>query len=287
MSQPPDSVAIFGPGLMGGSLLKAFRERHPSVKLAVWARRKEALAGIEASGLADLSSIDPCEVASAARCLVLCLPVDRLAGLGRRIAPSVAPDAVVTDVGSVKSPVVADMEGIFAEHGNFAGSHPMCGSEAAGLEASRADLYEGAVCVVTPTRRTKTGVLGRVEGLWRSVGSRILTMDPESHDRAAALVSHLPHVAAAALVRMVGGGRPDFREMCAGGFRDATRIAAAPADLWTSILASNRHEVAGSIEELCRMLSEVAEAMKRDDFRKVHEFLALAARERAEIVSNS
>lgn len=287
MNALPASVAVFGPGLMGGSLLMALRERAPQTKLGAWARRPEAVRELESRGLIDFGGVSAEEVASQSGLAVLCLPVDRLAELSRVIAAALPPNAVVTDVGSVKQPVVEDLQKIFARHGSFVGSHPMCGSEEAGLDAARADLYAGAICVVTPTPRSRPDVVGAVTGLWRAVGARTLEMDPAEHDRAAAVASHVPHVAAALLVELVCGEEPRFRDLCAGGFRDTTRVASGSPELWAAILSSNRREVAAALRKFGDSVTILREALERNDRPALRGFLENAAAHRAGITAVS
>lgn len=287
MNALPASVAVFGPGLMGGSLLMALRERAPQTKLGAWARRPEAIRELESRGLIDFGGVSAEEVASQSGLAVLCLPVDRLAELSRVIAAALPPNAVVTDVGSVKQPVVEDLQKIFARHGSFVGSHPMCGSEEAGLDAARADLYAGAICVVTPTPRSRPDVVGAVTGLWRAVGARTLEMDPAEHDRAAAVASHVPHVAAALLVELVCGEEPRFRDLCAGGFRDTTRVASGSPELWAAILSSNRREVAAALRKFGDSVTILREALERNDRPALRGFLENAAAHRAGITAVS
>jgi len=284
MSSPLSSVAIFGPGLMGASLLMALRERCPNTRLGAWARRAEALTELQERGLVDFVSTDAAKLASEAEAAVLCVPVDRLDEVAQAMAPGAGACAVVTDVGSVKQTVVGDLEKIFQAHGNFIGSHPMCGSEEAGLAAARANLYEGALCVVTPTDISRASAVESVEALWRSVGARTTRLDPREHDRAAALASHVPHVAAAALVELVASGGPAPTELCAGGFRDTTRVAAGLPDLWTAILQANRKEVADGLVRLSDLLQETARALENNDTNKVHALLKSARRHRAAVV---
>jgi len=286
MTIHPDSVAIFGPGLMGASLLMALRARFPGVRLGAWARRREPLEELARRGLVDFQSTNAGEVAAMASLAVLCLPVERLHDVARLVAPALARGAVATDVGSVKRSVVEDLEECFAG-GRFVGSHPMCGSEASGLAAARPDLYEGAVCVVTPTPRSSPDAVARVSSLWQMAGARTVEMDPARHDRAAATASHVPHVAAALLVELVADGAPDAPLLCAGGFRDTTRVAAGPADLWTGILAANRDEVARALGLAADRLHELQSRLEAGDLPAIREFFAGAARHRAEILSGN
>ncbi|MFM7375297.1 MAG: prephenate dehydrogenase, partial [Chthoniobacterales bacterium] len=166
-------VAVFGPGLMGASLLMALRKRSPHTKLSVWARRKEAADEIVKRGLADAACTDAAEAATSADTIVLCVPVDRMEDVARSIAPHIAADTLVTDVGSTKKTIAAKLEEIFSKNSNFIGSHPMCGSEESGMGAARADLYESALCVVCPTDSSRPELLEKVESLWKTVGGRV------------------------------------------------------------------------------------------------------------------
>ena len=281
----PLSVAVFGPGLMGGSLLMALRQRSPQTKLGVWARRAEAVEEVRSRGLIDFGGTEAADVAADCDLAVLCLPVERLAEVAGAIKDALPPRAVITDVGSVKKFVVEELEGIFSRDGNFVGSHPMCGSESAGLTAADADLYQGALCVVTPTPRSRPEAVRRVAALWSSVGARILEMEPAEHDRAAASVSHVPHLIAALLVELAARGNAEARQLCAGGFRDTTRIAAGSADLWTGILASNRAEVIAALRNFSDAVEEVIEIMGKNDTASLQTLLARAAANRAEMLS--
>lgn len=276
MSGQKQTIAIFGSGLMGGSLLMALRRRSPKTQLRVWGRRSEALEELQNRGLGDVFSTNAAEAAQGADFVVLCVPVDKLTETARAAAGGIASTCVVTDVGSVKGTVVDELEKVFATHGNFVGSHPMCGSEAAGLEAAREDLYENALCVMTPTARSNAQATAKTEEFWKSVGCRVLRMTPAEHDRAAALVSHVPHVAAAALVHLLAGESAETAAMCAGGFRDTTRVASGSPDLWAAILCQNRNETVRGLQKLGDVLSSFQAAVKANNMPEVADMLAQA-----------
>jgi len=284
MTAHPSSVAVLGPGLMGGSLLMALRRRMPGTKLAAWARRDDALKELKDRGLADVVSIDPAKVVESSEIVVFCVPVENMTSLAESVAGVVGPATLVTDVGSVKGQVVRELEEVFAVHRNFVGSHPMCGSEEAGLAAAREDLYEGAVCAVTPSEKSRPDRVAAASDFWSALGARVITLSPEQHDRAAAMVSHVPHVAASALVETVFASEPVCRTMCAGGFRDTTRVASGAPDLWTGILSSNRAEVARGIGCLIDSLQSIRIALENNDTTRVSDFLRSAAEHRAQIV---
>jgi len=276
-------VAVFGPGLMGASLLMALRRKSPRTKLSVWARRKEAADEIVKHGLADAAGTDAAEAASGADTVVLCVPVDRMADVARSMAPHIGADTLVTDVGSTKKNVTAELGEIFSEGKNFLGSHPMCGSEESGLGAARADLYEGALCVVCPTDSSRPDLLARTEALWQMVGGRVARLSPADHDKAAAATSHAPHIAAAALVALVAGEPDALRALCASGFRDTTRIASGSPELWAAILAANAGETAAALERLEKILASYRQAITSGSRDKVAGMLQDAVAQRAKI----
>lgn len=287
MTAAPTSVSVFGPGLMGGSLLMALRQRAPDIKLGVWARRVEAVDELKLRKLADFGGTDAAAVAADSQMIVLCLPVELLEKVAAEIKDGLPRNAWVTDVGSVKKSVVETLEKLLGRGGSFVGSHPMCGSEEAGLQAARADLYEGALCVITPTSHSNPQAVRAVSALWRTVGARTIEMEPAEHDRAAAIVSHVPHVAAALLVELVRAEKPSFRELCAGGFRDTTRIASGSPDLWAGILSSNRAEVLAALRKLTAAATRIEGALQSNDTDALRAFLAQAAQHRSEILSQS
>ena len=170
--------------------------------------------------------------------------------LAEKIAPALSNGATVTDVGSVKAAVVRRLEPILG--GRFVGSHPLAGSEQSGFDAARANLFEGAVCLVTPTASSSPESTRTVRNLWESVGCRLVEMSPERHDECVARVSHLPHAVAAALVNSISLRVPDAGALAGGGYRDTTRIAAASPAMWREILLENSAEMAAGLEDIDR-----------------------------------
>lgn len=273
-------VAILGPGLLGGSIALALRARGDTA-VAVWARRAEAAAEVLSRGCADLASTDLREVVSGAALVILCTPVGSMPQLATDIAPHLAPGAIVTDVGSVKAPVVAALEPILRGRGEFVGSHPMAGSDQAGIEAARADLFAGAVCIVTPTPSTNAAAAAEVEVFWKSLGSSVRTLSPAEHDEVVALISHFPHLLAATLVDSVASTNPAAFDFAGPGFRDTTRVAGGPPGMWTEILHTNRHAVRKSAEAMVEKLREIIRLLASDfPDQTMHEFLTRAKAQR-------
>jgi prephenate dehydrogenase len=250
-------VAILGPGLLGGSLALALKAR-TGASVAVWARREAAVEEVKARGCADLVSTDARRVVADADTVVFATPIGAMPGLAAEIAPHVRPAALVTDVGSVKAPVCAELAPIFHGRAKFIGSHPMAGSERSGLEAAKMDLFREATCIVTPGKDTPVEAVEAATLLWQSVGGVVKMLSPEDHDRVVAWISHLPHLLAACLVQAVADAQGQAFDFCGPGFRDTTRVAGGPPDMWTEILAENRAAVREAVDGLIEKLRGVS-----------------------------
>lgn len=194
--------------------------------------------------------------------------------LARRIVDAIPSSCVLTDAGSVKSGTVRDLEAIFG--GRFVGSHPMAGSERSGLDAAREDLFQGAAAILTPTPRSQPAAVEAVRDLWQSVGCRVLEMSPAAHDDAVALVSHLPHAAASALVNAIHLRAPSASGLAGGGYRDTTRVAAGPPAMWSEILLENREPVLNALGDFSRTLDELQALLRAQDARALTAFLSRA-----------
>jgi len=246
-------VTIVGPGLLGGSLALALKAR-TGAHVTVWARRAESVAQVEARGCADAATSDLTEAVRKADTVVLCTPVGTMPALCQQMNTTLPSGALVVDVGSVKAPVVNDLTPLFTAPTQFVGCHPMAGSEQTGLAAARVDLFEGAVCIVTPQISTPPTAVTNAEAFWQSVGCTTRRLDPQVHDEVVAWISHFPHLLAAALVQTVAEQLPAAFDFCGPGFRDTTRVAGGPPDMWTEILAENRAAVRTAIDGLIEKL---------------------------------
>lgn len=256
-------LAVYGPGLLGGSLLhdaRAFGAR----QVRVWARRDESLAAVRDSGLADFTSTDPVSVAEGADVLVLCVPVGGMKPLAEQLASSrPAADAVFTDVGSVKGMVMREVAPVLAAAGfHFIGSHPMAGSEKAGLSAARAGLYQNAACILTPPPQVPAGVLMRLRAFWQALGCRTSEMDADTHDLVVARISHLPHLAAVLTSLTALRGDPGMASYAAGGLRDTTRIASGDPAMWREILMENRTALLPALRDFRDAADELLAALE-------------------------
>lgn len=258
-------VSIIGIGLIGGSLGMALKQSAgPACEVIGVARRDETLAEAIGAGAIDRGTLAPAEGVAGADVVVVCTPVAMIVPMLQEIAPYVPQDAVVTDVGSTKQHICGAAWESFRQGPLFIGGHPLTGSEREGVLAGDPYLFQNAVYVLTPPPdpRAEAG-LERLLTLVRRIGAQPMVLDPERHDRIVAAVSHLPHVVAAALVRAVGqiaAAEPAALKLAAGGFRDTTRIASGPPDVWRDICLTNAPAI-------ITMLDRFREAM--DAFRAV------------------
>lgn len=246
-------VAIIGVGLIGGSLGLVWKKQAQDVRIVGFDESTTLDRALEMGALDEAaSSVE--EAVSGADIVVLATPIQSALQLLERIAPHVPPGAVVTDTGSVKEPVAARAAEALPSHVLFVGGHPMAGSERRGIDQADALLFQNAAWVLCPPDAMDVSALKREQAafldLIETTGARILVLPPARHDRIAAAVSHLPQLLAVALMNHVAqeNGRDEaFLQLAAGGFRDMTRIASSPFDVWSDILATND---AGILEAL-------------------------------------
>jgi len=222
--------------------------------------------------------------AGEADCILLALPVGDTEAVLRQLAPYLKPGAIVTDAGSTKANVVAAARVALGERFvDFVPGHPIAGSEQSGPGAARADLYRGKRVVLTPQADTRADAVATVRALWEATGAQVETLDPVQHDRIFAAVSHLPHLAAYALVddlaRRADGDT--FFRFAASGFRDFTRIAGSSPEMWRDIALANRAAVLTELDAYLEALQTLRQSIAGDDAAALLEIFsrARAARE--------
>jgi len=276
-----ETIAILGTGLMGSSLGLALRKRGVPVRIHAYARREETRKAALGLGVADAVFSDPAEAVKGAGLVVFCVPVLTIPELAGACRTALKPGAILTDVGSTKEELnrlmIGALEGTSVQ---FVGSHPICGSEQQGIEAGDADLYEGAVTVVTPPVQTDDAAVEKISNLWKSAGSSVTVMDAKQHDAILAATSHLPHVVAAALALSAG----DNGLFCGSGFRDTTRIADGSPQVWSDIVRTNGPALKAALKTFRGQLDVLDALIDRGDGEKLANWFAAARDKRKELL---
>jgi prephenate dehydrogenase len=237
---------------MGGSLARAVKESGLPWLVRGADRDPATLRRALAAGAIDEAAADLSSAGRGASLVVLALPVLAVPDAVAALAPGLEPGAVLTDVGSTKLALMRRVEEVLPPGVAFVGGHPIAGTEDSGFDASFASLYRGARFLITPGSRSTPEAVSRVRALWEALGARVENIDAATHDRIFAVISHLPHVVAYALVNAAAqadAGLPGLLSYTGGGFRDFTRIAASHPAMWRDICLDNRDDVLAAIDE--------------------------------------
>lgn len=263
-------LTIVGLGLLGGSVAKAARAESLAREIVAVGRRVASLEPALADGTVDRITTDIAEGVADADLVVLATPVATLAAQLPAVWRAAPEGALITDVGSTKAHIVRTAEALAGQRPlAFIGGHPMAGSNRAGYAIARADLFRGALVILTPTERTSVDALKRVILFWEAVGGRVMSLDPATHDRAVAAVSHLPHLVADALVAAVARMDPQFFDVAARGFKDTTRIAASDPVMWRDIFEQNREALAEALAAFRGALAELEDLVRSGDRARI------------------
>ncbi len=276
-------VTLVGVGLLGGSLGLAIKHRHIAGKVDGYVRRTASIAECDKMGVADHVTRDLAKAVSEADLVILCTPIAQMRELTEQMLPHLKKGVVLTDVGSVKGSVVQELEPLLLRAGgNFIGSHPMAGAEKMGVNAARVDLFDNALCVLTPTASSAPAALQLVEEFWRRLGAQTLKLTPEAHDELVSRASHLPHIVAAELANYVLSPvhAKEQAVLCANGFRDTTRIASGSPEMWRDIAHSNRKNLGRVLGVFIEDLQEFRHALEQDDGQYIAEFFEKAKQRR-------
>jgi len=278
----PERITIVGLGIMGASLALALKARGYTGMITGVARTDATCASALARGAVDAATTDLRTGLAEADLVVLATPARLLIDQIKVCGEICKDGAVITDMGSTKSAIVAAMNGLPARL-SAVGGHPMCGKEKAGIDAAEAGLYVGAPWIVTPTDRSNDDALAMVRALASFVGARPREIAFADHDRLLAYASHLPYALSVALVTATdhfGASRPEVWEVMAGGFRDTSRVSASDETMWTDILLTNPGPLLAAIRDAQFALDQLGALIERGDEAGLRAALGAAARAR-------
>jgi prephenate dehydrogenase len=277
-----DKISIIGLGLLGGSLGLAVNRAFPHLRRIGYSHRSVTREKAREAGTVDEVYSSVAEAVCQSPMVVLASPIGTFEGLLAEMAEALPAGCLVTDVGSTKVLPTRWAQAKLPRHVEFLGSHPMAGSEQRGVDFARADLFDDAYCIITPTAKTNAETLVFLEEFWKQLQMHVCKLSPTEHDRVLARISHLPHMLAVALVNC-----SDAKEilMCGKGFLDTTRIASGPESIWRDIVTSNPANIDQAITRLIKELSRIQKALKQNDDKAILEILAQAREKRNELVA--
>jgi prephenate dehydrogenase len=276
----PGRAMIFGTGLIGGSVGMALRDRGWRVSGV------DAIDGVAARAV-ELGALSDEGIDDGADLVVVATPVHVAAAIIGDVLSSTSwsPDAVVTDVGGVKGPLVASID-----HARFVGGHPMAGSEQVGVDGASGELFVGATWVLTPTDLTDPSAYTRVRNVLADIGANVMALTPAQHDSLVAVVSHVPHLTAATLMDLASGLGEEHAallQLAAGGFRDMTRIAAGQPSIWPDICEDNADAIVDTLDLLIEALAGMRRRVAERDHESLLEILGRAAAARRALVDHA
>ena len=268
-----DRIALVGIGLIGSSLARVIKREKLARHVAIATRSAGTLERAEALKLGDSYHNDLAEGVRDADLVIVSVPVGSSEEVARIIAPALRPGAIVTDVGSTKASVIAQMQPHIPAGVHFIPGHPLAGTEKSGPDAGFAELFENRWCIFTPLEDTDPAALERLSEFWRRCGSNIDTMDPAHHDMVLAIVSHLPHIIAYNIVGTADDlqnvSKSEVIKYAASGFRDFTRLAASDPTMWRDVCLHNRDAILEMLSRFSEDLAALQRAIRWGDGEKL------------------
>ena len=277
------NICIIGLGLIGGSLALAIQNLENGYTLTGYDIKKETMNIARYRNIVDNIAANYMEAVEAADLVIIATPISKIIDVANSIKEHLKPGSIVTDVGSVKEKIVENINNLLPKETFFIGGHPMSGSENEGIFSAKPDLFKNAFYILTPTEATKTEHLLALHNLFTKIGARVITISPKEHDENVALISHLPHILSTNLIKLVDDKQENLKNLlrlCAGGFRDMTRIATSNTKMWIDITLENKNELIKSINLYIDYLNKFKDNLSQNnsDFIGKHYIEAQKAR---------
>jgi prephenate dehydrogenase len=272
-----NNVTIIGVGLIGGSLARVLKSKNLAGRITGVGRTRSTLEQALNLGVIDATAQGFASAVAGADLVILASPVGTFEKIVREIGPHLKPGAILTDVGSVKGGLVRSIEGALSPGSHYVPAHPIAGRERSGVAESTDRLFQGRLCVLTPTAQTDKKALKAIRDMWKAAGADITVMDAELHDKVFAAVSHLPHMAAFAMmcaVAELNTGTEDYLKFSGAGFRDFTRIAASSPEMWKDIFLMNRDNLVQMMDRYLLSLNQFKEEIMSGDAKQLEKNLA-------------
>jgi cyclohexadieny/prephenate dehydrogenase len=281
-------IALIGIGLIGSSLAHVVRREKLARHIAISTRSAATLKRAEELGLGDSYWADPADAVRDADLVVVSVPVGASGEVAEQIQPALKPGAILTDVGSTKASVIAQMQPHVPAGVHFIPGHPLAGTEKSGPDAGFADLFENRWCIFTPLPDTDPAALEKLSEFWRRCGANIDTMDPQHHDMTLAIVSHLPHIIAYNIVGTADDlqsvTKSEVIKYSASGFRDFTRLAASDPTMWRDVCLHNKDAILEMLARFSEDLSSLQRAIRWGDGDKLFDLFTRTRAVRRSII---
>lgn len=274
LSDPPvhiffEKVTILGVGLIGASFALAMKKYKFCTHVIGHGRRQKNLQKAQEMGIIDSFDLDPVRACADSDLVLFATPVGTFIDIAKKVRPALKRGALITDVGSVKGKLVYDMEGLMPENTPFIGGHPIAGSNRSGIETAAAEIFRDAKCIITPTERTPESEIKKLIHIWKTFGCIVELVNPDEHDRIYALVSHLPHLIAYAIVNAVAEADRAYLKFAGQGFMSTTRIASSSPELWRDICILNRENLLQSVDVFKNNLERLSQYLRVSDFESL------------------
>lgn len=267
-------VAIIGVGLLGASIALALKKKSLAKKITGFFRKRKSASDALRLRIVDVACFNVTQAAKNADLVILATPIESIKDIALKIINVMKKGSLLIDVGSTKKEVVRAIERAAVRKGiNFIGTHPLAGSEKSGLIFAKADLFENAICFITPGKDSDKKALGRIKKFWRLLGAKPVVIKPAIHDRVVATISHLPHMVSFSLMNTIPKG---FLKFSGSGLRDCTRLASSKSEVWRDICSTNRKEILASIKRFKKNLGILENLIKRKDWRALENFFLKA-----------
>ena len=284
-----DTIALIGIGLIGSSLARVIRARNIAKTIVISTRSAETLAAAKALDLGNIYEIDTAKAVKNADLVIVSVPVGASGMVAEQVGKHLKTGAIITDVGSTKQSVIAQMTPHIPNHAHFIAGHPIAGTEKSGPDAGFATLFDGRWCILTPEPETDGEALKKLSAFWEACGSTIDIMDADHHDRVLAITSHLPHIIAYNIVGTADDletvTESEVIKYSASGFRDFTRLAASDPTMWRDVCLHNKDAILEMLARFSEDLSSLQRAVRWGDGDKLFELFARTRDIRRNIVA--
>ena len=278
------NLAIIGVGLIGGSLGLALKGKlGQDIHITGMCRTQASMDAAMERGAVDIASADIAAVVRDADIGFLSTPVLQIVPMVKQLLPFLKPGAILTDAGSTKQYVWNGLKDILPKGIYYIAGHPMTGKEKSGVQAADKDLFVNKCYVIVEDTGAPKEALDKVLALLRLTGANLTTLDIAKHDRCASVISHVPHVTAAALVTLLNRSAGDMDsclKLAGGGFKDTTRIASSNSDMWADICMTNPEAIVHSLRDLQQVLGEVIDSIEQRDRQAIYDYFAAAKQRR-------